>query len=196
MENRLYAAPECNATLAFAFANHDLMPTGHMLVPDKWLPWTEEAYHTIPSWRSRSWEEGLRKWIVPHLRPNVLVLGLARSNRIGEMRAIRAAARSAIPNICFLLKVDPLRGNVTTMMRPHKMLEREVQQLVAAFPDDVVFNAPKVLRDRLGRPLSTRDFFDPPRCIHFTAASGVNRLLNQALIEQLRAECPSALGFG
>ena len=192
MENRQIVMPECSASITFAFANGHVMPTGHTLPPEEWRPWDDKTYRASPIWRVRSWEEGLRKQLMPTLRPNTIILGLARMNRLDEMRAIVAIVRAAMPDACIVLRLEPLRGNVPNMNHPRKgKVQAEARQLAAAFPNDTIFNAPRVLHERLGRPLAKRDFFYRPRNIHFTTASGINHILNRALLEEIHAECPA-----
>lgn len=124
---------------------------------------------------------------MPLFAPTVIVLSQGLFFGGQNFSAIAEAARaSAGPRACLVWKLEP------PSLGRRRRNESEAQQ---AFASDVIFNSTAAIAAaRAGRHwpyVSKLDYFDPPRSLHFTAASGVNRAVSAALIDTLQDECPA-----
>ena len=198
MENRHYEQKACNASVTYFFAYPHAMLFGHALPPQAWRPWQDRTTFSsiAPTWRAASWAAALRDHILPTFRPTALLLGRGfwvqeRETPIFEMLgvALRAFREQPEPreHFCLLDKIEPPSlGHQRPALFPGSSNGTQPSLYPEHFTK-VIFDAPKVISTRLGRELNTSDYFDPPRCVHFTALSGVNRLLNQAFVELLES---------
>lgn len=144
---------------------------------------SDETFESaLPLFKSDSWAETIANHIAP-LRPTALMLACAWWDTPGArfFDHLRAAAANASTCVVFRAstQVGAWNRKDTAKGEAADRLARR------AFSQDVIFEAAKVTAG-----LDTKRLWWDTGGIHFTAASGAYRALNQALLALVASRCP------